>query len=388
MKIPITRVWTDETELRVVRDPLMSGWLTQGIHVAGFEQAIADYADCKSAIATTSCTTALHVALRAVGIGPGDQVIVPAFTWVATANAVEYCGAMPVFCDIDLNTYNIDVRQVERKISSMTRAVIPVHLFGCSADMEPLLQLARRHKLRIIEDAACGLGTYYYGRHVGSLGDAGCFSFHPRKVLTTGEGGMVVTDCQDIEKKVRSLRDHGTVYTAESGSPSDMGDVLYLGFNYRLTDIQAAIGLAQMKKLSDILSLRKRLAARYDELLSDSAWLVTPAVPDNSVHSYQAYVCLYRPEDPGFDNIETLSDERNQLMMKLAELGVATRPGTHAVTRLSYYRKKYHLSREDFPNALFAESLSIALPLYPQMTDSEQDYVVRSLFNAYQSVRC
>jgi perosamine synthetase len=194
MRIPITKPFFGEEERKAILEPLESGWIVQGPKVAQFENLFAEFTGVPYAIATTSCTTALHLSLIAMGIGPGDEVILPSFTFVATANAIEYTGATPVFCDIDLNTFNIDVKEVPKKVTEKTKAIIPVHLFGLSADMKPILKIAEQHGLRVIEDAACGLGSYYDGRHVGTFGDSGCFSFHPRKAITTGEGGMITAE--------------------------------------------------------------------------------------------------------------------------------------------------------------------------------------------------
>lgn len=383
MRIPITKPLFDEAETAAVIKPLESGWVVQGPYVKEFEAKFAEYSGARFAAATTSCTTALHLSVAALGLGPGDEVIVPAFTWVATANVVEYMGAHPIFCDIDLQTYNIDVEQIESLISQRTVGIIPVHLFGLCADMEPILDIANQHGLWVVEDAACAFGSWYHGRHAGAFGHTGCFSFHPRKSITTGEGGMVTTASEELDSLVRSLRDHGASrsdLSRHTGKESFLlAEYNHLGYNYRMTDLQGAIGCTQMDKAEWILSRRKECAAHYDRLLSDIEWLVSPTVPDGYVHGYQAYVCLFKPEDPNLGNVERLYEWRNSLMSRMEAIGISTRQGTHAPVIQGYYAGKYDLQPEEYPNAYLADRLLITLPLYPQMTNEEQRYVVQQL---------
>ncbi len=282
MKVPITRPWFDDQEASAVAAVLESGWVSQGPRVEEFEATFAAYVGARYAVATSSCTTALHLALIAGGVRPGDEVLVPTFTFVATANAVEYCGARPVFVDVDLETFNIDPALIEAKITARTRAIIPVHLFGLPADMDPILEIAERHALVVIEDAACGVGSRYHDRHVGTVGLAGCFSFHPRKIITTGEGGMLVTDDAALAARVRSLRSHGAEVSdleRHAGNGTRLPAFSEVGFNYRMTDVQAAIGLAQMAKLEGVLDSRSELARRYDAALQGVPGLRIPRVP-------------------------------------------------------------------------------------------------------------
>lgn len=375
MKIPITRPYFNAREKRAVADVLDSGWIVQGPKVAKFEKMVCGYTGSGYAKATTSCTTALHLSLVACGIGRGDEVIIPSFTYVATANSVEYVGAKPVFVDIDLKTFNIDVSQVENKITSRTRAIVPVHLFGLCADMDPILKLAKKYGLRIIEDAACALGGWYKGRHAGTMGDCGCLSFHPRKSITTGEGGMVLADNREIAGKIEALRNHGATVSDLARHKKD-GSLLpefnMLGFNYRMTEFQGAIGVEQMKKFPDILKTKKKQAAYYDKNLPDV--LIPPYIPFGYAHGYQAYVCLFMGRKD--DSLDKQSNMRNELMTALEKEGISTRQGTHAVHTLGYYRKKYNIRGTDFPNSQRAEYLSIALPLYKGMSKKEQDYII------------
>ncbi len=389
MKIPITKPFFGPEEFQAVQEPLKSGWVVQGPKVAEFERLFAEYAKVSYTLGTTSCSTALHLALVALGVEPGDEVILPAFTFVATANVIEYQRAKPVFVDIDLRTFNIDVSQIESRITERTKVIMPVSLFGLSANMEPIIKVARKHNLYVIEDAACGVGAWYQGHHAGSLADVGCVSFHPRKVITTGEGGMVLTDNENIAKKIRSLRDHGATRSDLQRHENKRGFLMpeynMVGYNYRMTDLQGALGVAQMGKLRYILERRKILARRYDEALENLEWLKTPYTPEGYVHGSQAYVCLLGPEELTMNNVEELHKQRNKLMEKLEDKGIATRQGTHAVHMLGYYRRKYRLRPADFFNSYLADQLSLTLPLYAQMTDAEQELVcqcLREVFNA------
>jgi dTDP-4-amino-4,6-dideoxygalactose transaminase len=382
-RIPITKTVFGPEELEAVQKPLESGWVVQGPFVKQFEEQFSAFTGSPFSVATSSCTTALHIAVAALNLKPGDEVIVPALTWVATANVVEYMGARPVFCDIDLATFNVDPLKIESLITPRTVGIIPVHLFGLCADMNPILALARRHNLWVIEDAACAFGTWYHGQHAGTLGDAGCFSFHPRKSITTGEGGMITTNRQELDTLFRSLRDHGASRSDLSRHQGPaaflLADYNHLGYNFRLTDIQGALGCAQMNRAPWILEERAQKAHRYDEMLRDVEWLETPIVPEGYTHGYQAYVCLFRPQTPTLDNVSLLNTKRNELMARLETHGIATRQGTHAAALVGYYAEKYGLDPAQFPNAYMAEQLSLTLPLYPQMTEDEQSQVYHML---------
>jgi dTDP-4-amino-4,6-dideoxygalactose transaminase len=383
MRIPISKPLFGPEEMAAVQRPLESAWVVQGPFVAEFERKFATFTGAKHALATSSCTTALHAALVALGVGPGDEVIVPAFTWVATANVAEMVGATPVLVDVDLTTCNVDVDRMAAAITPRTKALLPVSLFGLSAPIDPIREIARTHQLKVVEDAACAIGAFYHGHHAGTLVDAGCFSFHPRKAITTGEGGMVTTNDDAVAARIRALRDHGAstsdLVRHHGAQPYLLPEFDMLGFNYRLTDIQGAVGSAQMDRLSSVLHQRTRLALRYSEKLAGLEWLRPPVVPDGYRHGYQAYVCLFRPETPTRRNVEALHAQRNQLMKELEAAGVATRPGTHAVHMLGYYSRKYGYERESMPNAWFLDQLTLTLPLYAQMTDVEQDYVIEQL---------
>jgi len=370
--IPISRPSLSDEEWHALHGSLESGWLIQGPKVKEFEEAFARRHRAPHAVAASSGTTALHLALAALGVGPGDEVIVPAFTWVATANAVLYAGATPVFVDVCEGTYNLDCARVPAALSSRTRAVIPVHLFGLCADMAALGSLLPAG-IPVIEDAACAAGAGYYGTPAGALGQVACFSFHPRKSITTGEGGMLLTGDATIARRVRELRNHG-LREADPGSPpppsSRLAEIEVLGFNYRLTDLQAAIGLVQLAKLDRFVAERAHWARWFANELADIAWLRMPEVPEHYDHAWQSFVTVVTEEAP-------LS--RDDLMARLQERGIATRPGTHAVPELAYYRERFGFTPGQFPVAARLLTRSMAIPLHNCMTPDDYRYVVDAL---------
>ncbi len=383
MNVPIARTSLTEAEIESVLGPLRSGWLVQGPKVREFEEKWSVFTGAKHSIAVTSCTTGLHLSLAALGFGPGDEAIVPAFTWIATANVIEHLGGTVVFCDIDLETFNLDAVQLEGKITPRTKAILPVHLFGLAADMTAIGAIARKHKLWVVEDAACGFGSRYHNQHVGTFGDTGCFSFHPRKAITTGEGGMITTQNDALAEKLRRLRDHGA---AMSDLQRHLGPRPYLladhpdaGYNQRMTDIQAALGAAQMDRATEIIQERRRLAERYDAAFAGLPWLRIPAHVDGCEHGYQSYPCLFQPEPVTPESIPRINQARNAWMDELQQAGISTRPATHAVHMLKYYREKYRIKPEDFPNAWAANDCSISLPLFHGMTEAEQSYVIEKV---------
>lgn len=383
VSVPIARTSLTDAEIQSVLAPLRSGWLVQGPKVREFEEKWSAFTGAKHSIAVTSCTTALHLSLAALGFGPGDEAIVPAFTWVSTANVVEHLGGRVIFCDIDPTTFNIDAEDAARKVTPRTKAILPVHLFGLAADMNPILALAKEHGLWVVEDAACGFGSTYQGQHVGTFGDTGNFSFHPRKAITTGEGGMVTTQSDELAEKLRRLRDHGA---AMSDLQRHMGARPYLladhpdaGYNQRMTDIQAALGSAQMERAEAIVSERRRLAAIYDEAFSGLPWLRTPIHLAEYGHGYQSYPCLFQPEPVQPRSVGRINQQRNEWMDSLQKAGISTRPATHAVHMLAFYRDKYGLVPTDFPNAQAANDCSISLPLFHGMTEAEQQHVINNV---------
>jgi perosamine synthetase len=358
-----------EEEWQACREPLLSGWLTQGPQVAAFERAFADRHRVDHAAATTSCTTALHLALAAMGVTAGDEVIVPAFTWVATANVVRYCGATPVFVDVDPQTYNIEPGGIEAALTPRTRAIIPVHLFGLCADIDAVRR-AVGPDVRILEDAACAAGGGYHGRPAGGLGDAAAFSFHPRKSITTGEGGMVTTDNAELAEHAVTLRNHGASISEEDRHrgprPFLLPDFDEVGFNYRMTDLQAAVGLVQLGKLDRFVDERRHWAAWYAQRIESIGWLSAPYVPAGYDHAWQSFVTVVGDDAPA---------PRNELMLRLADRGISTRPGTHAVTELGAYAD----ANGRFPVAARLQERTMALPLHNRMTEDDFAYVIDEL---------
>lgn len=383
MNIPIARTSLTEAEVCSVLEPLSNGWLVQGPKVKEFEESWSSFTGAQHSLAVTSCTAGMSLALAALGLEVGDEVILPAFTWISTANVIEHFGAKPVFCDIDLATFNIDVEQIEGLITDKTVGIMPVHLFGLSADMDPILRLAKKYRLWIVEDAACGFGAKYKGSHVGSFGDAGVFSFHPRKAITTGEGGMVTSSSEALATKIQQLRDHGAVISDlqrhHGAKPYLLADHIHAGYNQRMTDVQGALGAKQMQRASEIVNERRSIASKYDEAFASLDWLGLPANLAGFYHGYQSYPCLLMPNLVSIENVKNINSIRNEWMDELQTNGISTRPATHAVHMLTFYRKKYELKPEMFPNAYIANDCSISLPLFHGMTEQEQDYVVESV---------
>lgn len=398
--IPIMLPYFTEDEAKAVSETLKTGWVAQGPRVAEFEAAVAQYEGVAYGIATTSCTTALHLLLVSLGVGSGMDVIVPSYTFIATANAVTYTGATAMLTDVSTDTYNIDPEEFENlikfrykdginlKTGNKLFGVIAVHLFGLCADMPCINALATKYGFRVVEDAACALGASISGKREGTFGNPSCLSFHPRKSITTGEGGMVLTDDEALAARMRALRSHGASIS-ETQRHSSKGYLLPdyddLGFNYRMTDIQATVGLAQMKKIDYIADRRRELSARYDKLLPQFApYLRTPFVPEGYGHAYQSYVTMLRANKQSKEHIDAMNARRNALMDALEQNGIMTRQGTHAVHTLGYYKENFGYNDCDCLGAYACDRLSLALPLYAGMTNEEQDIVLEKLQTLYE----
>lgn len=371
--IPISLPVTGEEEWQALKEPITTGWLTSGPKVRAFEEAFAARHTVKHAIAVTSATTALHLALIALDIKEGDEVIVPAFTWVSTANVVLYQGAKVVFVDIDPTTFNIDPEQLKDKITSKTKAIMVVHLFGLCAPMDEIKSIAG--DIPLIEDGACAAGSAYKGVPAGGLGLMGCFSFHPRKSITTGEGGMITTNDDALAEKLQILRNHGASISEEQrhhgAQPYILPDFNVLGYNYRMTDLQGALGCVQLKKLDSFIDERSKWANYYEQQLSSIEWIKTPSFTSDFKHGWQSYVLLIDEEKSPIT--------RNQIMEKLQELGISTRPGTHAVHMLGFYANRYKMLPSDFPGAQIANDKSISIPLHNRMVKEDYQYIVNAI---------
>ncbi len=369
MSVPITKPALTEEEAHAPYDSIKSGWVTQGPKVAEFEKAVAAYVGAKHGVATTSCTTGLHLALATIGIGPGDEVIVPSFTFIASANAILYTGATVVFCEVDPRTFNADPADIEKRITKKTKALMPVDQIGLGCDIDAINNIAKRHGIDVVEDAAPTIGGTYKGRRVGSNAHQTVFSFHPRKVITTGEGGMITTDDDALADKARKLRAHAMSVSDLDRHKADrpiLEEYHELGFNYRMTDIQASIGLVQIRRLDELLRIRVAKADRYTRELADLKKVRTPYIPPYATHTYQSY-CL------DFDR----SVDRDDLMARLLRRGVATRRGVMASHLEKVYRDR--VGKVSLPITEEKARSTMLIPLFATMTDDEQSYVIESL---------
>ena len=358
---------TDHRELEEIAKVLATGFFTQGPKVAEFERLVAQYLGVPYAFATSSCTTALHLSLAALQIGPEDEVLVADFTFPATANVVVQCGATPVLVDIDLDSFTINLDDLKSKITDKTRAIIPVHTFGCSANMDPLLDVARQYNLAVIEDAACAFGTTYYDRFCGTLGTLACFSFHPRKAITTGEGGMITTSDPALAERIQLLRSHGGQRVGYWFQYEEAG------FNYRLSDIQGAMGVAQMEKLAWILERKRLLAGMLRERLQETPGITPPSEPRWGGHVYQSFVVL---ADAHFD--------RDRMIRDLRAIDIETTLGTYALHDQPFFQRAFGYATGQLPGSHAAFTRSITLPLYPQMSEADIDQVAAAVRKAVE----
>ena len=369
----------DEEEIRSVVETLKSGWLTTGVKVKRFEDEFARYLGCGHAIAMNSCTAALHLALEAIGIEEGDEVIVPTMTFTATAEVVHYFKARPVLVDCRRDTFNIDADCVERSITPKTKAIIPVHFGGQPCDMEPILEVARRHKLFVIEDAAHALPAKYRDKTVGTIGDITCFSFYATKTITTGEGGMATTQNPEWAARMRMMSLHGISHDAWKRYTKEGSwyyEVVQPGFKYNLTDIGAAIGIEQLKKCDAFGAARNGIAAMYDERFSDLAEIQTPVCKPDVQHAWHLYVIQL--------DLERLKINRHQFIEGLKEQGVGTSVHFIPLHLHPYYRDKFGYAPDDFPNATQIYQRIISLPIYPKMTKANIEHVIAAVSRIVQ----
>ena len=369
--IPVARPSIGTDEENALLAALRSGWVSQGPRVAEFETNFAQYVGASCAVAVSSCTTALHLALLAAGVKRGDEVLCPSLSFIATANAIVYAGATPVFVDVDNSTYNMSPACIEDAITSRTKAILVVHQVGLPAALTEIREIARRHGVVVVEDAACAIGAEYHGERIGLPHAAiACFSFHPRKVLTTGEGGMITTADEELAARMRRLRQHGmTVSDVARHSSSKVMTESYdeVGFNYRMTDMQAAVGLVQLHRLDEMLAKRRTLAHRYSERLASLPWLVPPQEPVGHRHSFQSYMVCLASNAP---------ISRDQLMQELLDRGVSTRRGIMAIHREAPYRGDWD---KLLPNTNAVTDTTMILPLFHEMTEDDQDYVIECI---------
>lgn len=377
--IPIAKPYLDENEAEAARRVILSGWLTQGPEVAAFEQEFAAAVNASHACAVSNCTTALHLALRAAGVGPGDEVITVSHSYIATANSIRYCGAVPVFIDIGRDSFNLDPRLVDSAVTAKTRAILCVHQVGLPCDLSQLVQLAQRHHLPLIEDAACAVGSeILWNEHWERIGrphgDVACFSFHPRKVLSTGDGGMITTRHPDWDAKFRRWRQHSM--SVSDASRHGASRVIFesypeLGYNYRMTDVQAAIGREQLKRLDAFITRRRQLARGYHHLLGGVEGLTTPSEPDWARANWQSYAVRL---GPGIQQVA--------VMQALLDQGIATRRGIMCAHREPAYQNGSWKAGSTLHESESAQDECILLPLFHVLTEEEQQSVASKLIQA------
>lgn len=382
-KLPFSRPAIGEEEIEEVVQVLRSGWLTSGPRVQRFEADFARYVGARHALSLTSCTAALHLAMLAHGIGPGDEVVVPSLTWGATANAVELVGARPVFADIDRGSLQLTVDSVVPRLSERTRALVPVHFAGQACDVEGLAALTREHGALLIHDAAHAAGTEYRGRRIGSDGRTACWSFHPIKNMTTGEGGMLTTDDDALAERVRLLRFHGVNRDAwvRYGNPtSPRYETVLPGLKYNMTDIQAALGIHQLARLDGFIERRAALAAHYrSELAAEEALHLPVLLPDTTRHAWHLMVVALE--------LGALRCDRDGFMARLAKRGIGTGLHFTAVHLHRYYRERYGHAKGDLPGSEWASERVLSLPLFPAMTEGDVERVCDAVRDVIREVK-
>ncbi len=372
--VPLTKPFMDSAEADAAAMAIQSGWIAMGSKVAEFEQAIEERLQVKHAVAVTNCTSALHLALVCCGIGPDDDVLVPSFTFIATANAIRTAGARPVFVDIDPRTYNLDPTVLKAALTPRTKAVMVVDQIGLPADLDAVMSFARVHGLQVIEDAAPAIGATYKRQPVGGITPVACFSFHPRKIISTGEGGMLTTNDDTVAARARQLRSHGVTISdlaRHNAKCVVIEDYVEVGYNYRMTDIQAAIGVEQLKKLDYMLERRQYLASRYAGALEGIAGITVPHVPTYATHTFQSYAVRIHPKIA----------RRDHVMERMLDDGIATRRGVMAVHEEASYASTPE-GKVSLPVTEAATRETMLLPMFTTLTDEDQDYVIASLAKA------
>jgi perosamine synthetase len=374
MEIPFHKPFISEEEIAEVVDTLKSGWITMGPKTIRFEEEFAGYLSSKYAIAVNSGTAALHLAVKAIDLRPGDEVIIPTTTFTATGEVICYGNAVPVIVDVERETHNISVAAIEKAITPKTKAMIPVHMAGQPCDMDEIIQLARAHRLFVIEDAAHAIPAWYKKRRVGAIADITCFSFYSTKPLATGEGGMVTTEKEDWAERVRTLRLHGIskdAWKRYSKGGSWYYEVIEPGFKYNMTDLQASLGIAQLRKVDWLWEKRKEIARRYTDAFASTGCIIPPSVKADRQSAWHLYIIKL--------HLEALSIDRNGFIEKLRECGIETSVHFIPLHRHPFYRNTFGVMPEGFPNAEWLYERSISLPIYPGMTAPEVDYVIEQV---------
>lgn len=371
-EIPFSVPWVTEEDKKIVLETLNSRWLTGGAKTKEFERLFANYLGAKHALSVSSCTAALHLAMRALNIGPRDEVIVPVFTFAATANAPLFVGATPVFADIDEETFNISSKSIHDKITEKTKAINVVHYGGQPCDMKEIVQIARRHNLYVVEDCAHSLGAEYLGQKTGSIGEVGCFSFYPTKIITTFEGGMATTNDGEVAEKIRLLREHGMTRGAFAREKTKTWyyDVVDLGYNYRLNEVQAALGISQLKRVEEINRRRAEAANFYTHKLKEIDGIIPPHEAQDRTHVYHLYAIRVT---------DRYGLTRDELYKKLSAKGIGLSVHYTPLHLLSFYKKKLGYKKGDFPVAEKISKEILSLPLFPKISKAQLDYVVEEI---------
>lgn len=370
MKIPVAKPYLTKEEAKAAYETILTGWVTQGPRVEEFETKFAQYVGSKYAVAVSSCTAALHLSLIVAGIESGDEVICPSMSFIATANAIRYVQGRPVFAEVNPKTYNIDVKHIDSLITPKTKAILIVHQVGLPADIDAFRVLCRQHKLKLIEDAACAAGSIYKGKKIGSHSDLVCFSFHPRKVITTGDGGMITTSNRQYYERLKLLRQHGMSISdrvRHAARKVIFEDYTETGYNYRTTDIQAAVGIKQLEKLDWIVGERRKIARKYHDALADLDCLQLPSEMQDYVSNYQSYLLYLKKNAP---------ISRDSLMQKMLDKNIATRRSIMTAHRTKAYQEYIKVS---LPISEDVSDHSVIIPLYVPMTKAQVDYVVKAI---------
>ena len=368
--IPIAKPFLTQDEAVAAHDTILTGWITQGPRVQEFEEKFAAYTGAKYAVAVSNCTTALHLAMLVAGVGPGDEVICPSMSYIATANAIQYVGAKPIFAEVQPDTYNLDPVDAEKRITEKTKAILLVHQIGMPADIDAFKALCDKYNLKLIEDAACAAGSAYKGSKIGSHSELVCFSFHPRKVITTGDGGMITTNREDYYNRLKLLRQHGMSVNDRVRHEANkiiFEDHVEVGYNYRMTDIQAAVGIRQLEKLDWIVAERRKVAAAYSQAFKDIDCIRLPHEAEGCFNNYQSYSVYLEKSCPL---------DRNTMMQELMDRGIATRRGIMTAHRETAYKETH--GDVSLPVSEDLQDNSIILPLYVPMGEEEVGYVISS----------
>ena len=376
--VPFFVPWISEEDKKAVMQALNSRWLTGGPRTKEFEELFTSYTRSKYSVAVNSCTAALHLAMRALNIGSGDEVIVPVLTFAATANAALFVGAKPIFADIDEKAFNISPREIEQRITEKTKAVIVVHYGGQPCDMKEIMEIAEDHNIEVVEDCAHALGALYRGKNAGTFGAVGCFSFYPTKIITTIEGGMATTEDEQTANKMRVLRDHGMTKTAfdREDKASWYYDVVDLGYNYRMNEVQAVLGIVQLKRIDDINEKRCAAAKYYTKRLSDIEGIITPYEAEDRTHLYHLYVIRVLQEKFGVN--------RDELFRDLSASGIGTSVHYTPLHQLTFY-KKLCSGKQSFPVAERVSKEILSLPLFPTMSKSQIDFVAEEIAKTHRN---